>query len=90
MQKVCQENFSPFCPSNLCPPSNPDHNSPDYTIWGILENKTNATSHPNISLLNTAIEEEWNKKSEEFILKACKLFWGCVATIIEKNGGHIE
>ena len=43
----------------------------DYTIWGILENKTNATSHANIGLLKTAMEDEWNKMSEEFILKAC-------------------
>ena len=35
----------------------------DYARWGILENRTNATSHPNIGLLKTAIEEEWNKMS---------------------------
>ena len=44
----------------------------DYAIWGVLENKTNATSHPNIGSLKTATEEEWNKMSEELILKACK------------------
>ena len=52
-----------------------DHNSFDYAILGISENKINATSHPNIGSLKTAIEEEWNKKSEKFILKACKSFW---------------
>ena len=36
----------------------PDHCPLDYAIWGVLENKTNATSHPNIGLLKTAIEEE--------------------------------
>ena len=46
----------------------------DYIIWGILENKTNTTSHPNIGSLKTAIEEEWNKMSEEFILKGCQSF----------------
>ena len=51
-------------------------NSLDYAIWSILENKTNATSHPNIGLLKTAIKEEWNKMSEEFILKACDHFEG--------------
>ena len=40
--------------------------------------------------LKTAIEEEWNKMSEEFILKACKSFQWHVDTRIEKNGGHIE
>ena len=35
----------------------PDLNPLDYIIWGVLENKVNATSHPNIGSLKTAIEE---------------------------------
>ena len=68
----------------------PDLNPLDYTIWHVLENKTNVTSYPDIGLLKTAIEEEWNKMSEEFILMAYKLFQRHVDAIIEKNGGHIE
>ena len=53
----------------------------------------NATSHPNIGSLKNAIEEEWNKMSEKFILKACKSFRRGVDTIIDKkkkkNNGHI-
>ena len=56
---------------SLWPSLSPDLHPLDYTIWDVLENKTYATSHPNIGLLKTAIEEEWNKMSEEFILKAC-------------------
>ena len=62
----------------------PNHNPLDYTIWSVLENKTNATSHPNIGSLKTAIEKEWNKMSEEFILKACKSFQRHIDRIIEK------
>ena len=62
----------------------------DYAIWGILENKRNATCYSNIGLLKTPIEEKWNKIFEKFILKTCKLFQMCTGTIIEKNGGHIE
>ena len=61
----------------------PDHSSLDYAIWGVLENKTNATSHQNIGSLKTAIKDEWNKMFEEFILKASKLFWERVDTMIE-------
>ena len=57
---------------------------------GVLENKTNETSHLNIVLLKTAIEEELNKMSDELILKAWKSLRRHVDTIIEKNGGHIE
>ena len=59
---------------SLWPPSSSDLNPTDYAIWSILENKTNATSSPNISSLKITIEEEWNEMSEEFILKLCKSF----------------
>ena len=71
MPKPSQKKISEIIEVSLWPPSSPDLNPLDYTIWGILENKTNTTSHPNIGSLKTAIEEEWNKLSEEFILKTC-------------------
>ena len=43
-------------------------------MWHVLDNKTNATSQPNIGLLGTPIEDGWNKMFEEFILKACESF----------------
>ena len=46
-------------------------NSLDNVIWDVLEIKMNTISHPNIASLKTAIEEERNKTSEEFILKVC-------------------
>ena len=54
---------------SLWPPSSPDLNPLEYAIWGVLENK-NANSHSNIGSLKIAIQEEWNKIPEEFILKA--------------------
>ena len=57
---------------------------------GVLENKPNATLYSNIGSLKTAINEEWNEMSEEFILKAFKSFQKRVDRIIFKNGGHIE
>ena len=62
----------------------------DYTIWGVLENKINASSNANIGSLRNAIEEEWNKMSEEFIFKACKLFQRYADSIIERKWQHIE
>ena len=82
--EIKQKKLSKIIGVPLWPPSSPDHNLPDYTIWGVLENKTNETSHPNIGFLKTAIEEEWNKLSEELILKGRKSFWKCVDTIIEE------
>ena len=66
----------------------PDLNLLDYAIWGVLGNKTNAASHPNIGSLETAIEKEWNVwriyfKVMQIVLKA---WW----YNNWKNGGHIE
>ena len=55
-----------------------------FSYKGCLRKQTNATSYPNIYTLKTAILEEWNKISEEFILKICKSFERRVDTIIEK------
>ena len=59
---------------SLWPPTSPDLNPFDYVKWVVLENKTNATSHPNIGSLKNAIEDVWNKMSEEFIFKVCNSF----------------
>ena len=56
-----------------------------YAIWGVLKSKTGATSYPNIGSLKTAIEEKWNKMSEEFLLKVCKSFRKRVNAIIGKK-----
>ena len=63
----------------------------DYAIWSFFENKINANSHPNISSFKTAIEEEWNKMSEELhMLKACKSFRRHVDSISEKTGAILS
>ena len=46
--------------ASLWSSSSSELNLLEYTICGVLENKTNATSHPNIGSIKTAIEEEWN------------------------------
>ena len=65
--------------------SSSDYNPINYAIWGVLENKANATSHPNIRSLKTVIDDKWNEMFEEFSLKACKSFRRRVDKIIEKK-----
>ena len=57
---------------SLWPLSGLDINPFDYTMWEVLENKANGSFHPNIGSLKTAIEEVWNKMSEEFIFISYK------------------
>ena len=40
---------------NIFSLSSPDFSPFEYAVWGILENKTNATPHPNNGSLKTTI-----------------------------------
>ena len=64
--------------------SSPDLNSAWLRFSGYFRKQNKWHSHPNIGLLKTIIEEEWNKWSDEFILKASKLFRKRVDRIIKK------
>ena len=50
-------------------------------LYGTFLETKKATHHPKIGSLKTAIEEEWNKMSEESIFKAFKSFRRPVDTI---------
>ena len=71
--KQSKRKISEIIRVSLWPTSRPDFNPLDYAIWDVFENKTNTTSRANIGSLKTAIEEEWNKLSEEVILKGIKI-----------------
>ena len=70
---------------SLWPPSSPDLSPPLITLYGRFRKRNKSTSHLNIGSLKTAIEEEWDKMSGEFILKTCKSFQRHVDRIIEKK-----
>ena len=74
--KPSQKKISKIIGVSLWLPTSADLNTLDYTPWDVLENKTNASSRLNMGSLKSAIEEEWNKMPEEFILTASKSFQG--------------
>ena len=43
------------------PPSSPDLNPLDFSLWSILESNTCAKSHKNIESLKKSLTEEWAK-----------------------------
>ena len=79
--KIISEIFGISLWSTSCP----DLKLLDFAIWGVLENKTNATSNLNIGSLKTVIEKRWNQMSEEFILKPYNLYRRHDDTMIKKK-----
>ncbi len=90
MHKFCKAKFADFWPVDFWPSSSRDLNSLDYTMWGVLEQTTNKTSHSNISSFKAAIEEEWGKMTKDFVVKSCAAFWCRVEAVIECKGSDIE
>ena len=56
--KIKPKKFSEINGVSLWPPSSPVLNPHDQAISGVLESKTNETSHPYIALLKITIEEK--------------------------------
>ena len=76
------QKFSKIIGASLLPPSSPDLNPFDYTIWYFLENKTKETSYPNVVRLGLLLRRNGIKFLKD-------LFGRHADTIIEKNSSHI-
>ena len=66
--KAHKKNLRTVIEQDLNPNLNPFENA----IWGVLENKTNAASYPNIGLLKTAID--WLVGWILWYIHLCRLF----------------
>ena len=89
-QDWCRRKLADFWPKELWPPNSPDLNPLDYGIWGYMERKACATSHPNKESLRAAICREWDDMPESYVANTCKSFRGRVEAVIAASGGHIE
>ena len=69
-QKWCRENLPDFISRDEWPPSSPDLNPLDYSIWGILEARVNSTRHANIESLKSKLIEEWDNLSMDLVRTA--------------------
>ena len=56
------------------PPSSPDLNPLDFSIWAQLEREACPTTHPNINSLKDAITSAWEDMIKEYLVKTCKAF----------------
>ena len=61
VQKFCQNNMANFWSKDFWPPSSPDLNHLDFSWWGAIEKKTNATFYANVDLLKAAFSREFGR-----------------------------
>jgi DNA-binding Lrp family transcriptional regulator len=89
-QKWLADNVAQFWDKSMWPPSSPDLNPLDYSVWSVLESKACATSHANLEDLKASIVKAWRGLSKAYIVKTCLAFRRRLETVIEMEGGLIE
>ena len=67
-----------------------DLNPLDYSVKSVLQDKVQATSHPNLESLKARIVPGWAGLEAAYIVKTCKGFRPRVEAVVAADGGYIE
>lgn len=89
-QAYLKDAFHEFWPSDFWPPSSPDLNPLDYSIWARMEAEACRTPHKNVAELKAAVDQAWANMDEMYIMKVCKKFRTRLEAVVDKNGGYID
>ena len=88
-QKWLDENLN-FWSKEMWPPSSPDLNPLDFSIWAKVQSDACKDSHPNKEALIKSVTKAWSNMSEDYIRKTCAKFRPRVEAVIECEGGYIN
>jgi transposase len=91
-QKFLRDEFgNRFWDKGTWPPSSPDLNPLDFSIWNELVRKACEKPHSNLQALKNSINRTWERDiDEEFIKKACGAFRKRVEEVIAKKGATLD
>jgi transposase len=79
-----------FWPKDVWPPSSPDLNPLDFSIWANVQAKVNVKQHPNTEALKASINKVWADMSGDEIRTICSRFRPRVEAVIAAEGGYID
>ena len=89
-QRLLGEEMSEFWGSEFWPPSAPELNPLDYSIWSYLQEKACNKTHSSVTALKRSILAAWDSMSDEYIRKVCSTFRRRVQAVVDADGGFIE
>jgi len=69
---LSQKEIQEFIPPQLWPPSSPDLNLVDYSVWGILQEKVYKTHITDLDELKHQLRTEWAKLDHVVIAAAIR------------------
>ena len=73
-QQYLEKHTAEHWPKMFWPPSSPDLNPLDYSVWSVIEAKACAKPHGSVEDLKTSIRTAWTSMSKEYVVKTCKAF----------------
>ena len=77
-------------PKDIWPSSSPDLNVCDYWLFGVIEGKSNVTSHPSVKSLKASIRRAFRNLDPEDVKRSCSRFRSRISQIFDAKGSHIE
>ncbi len=89
-QNWCRQNLPDFISTEEWPPSSPDLNPLDYSIWGILEARVNSTRHTSLESLKAKLQREWDALSIDTVRIAIDSWPKRLRAVVNARGGRFE
>ena len=89
-QQWCEDNCPGFITKDQWPPSPPDLNPMDYTMWSVLEKEACSKPHKKIDDLKRSLISAWQKIPDAVVRAAVRDFRRRLAAAVKAGGGHFE
>lgn len=89
-QTWCRENFVDFVSKDFWPPSSPDINPMDFSVWSILESDACSKTKTSLEGLKKDLRAAWRRISEETVRAICDSVEGRLRAVVKAKGFHIE
>ncbi len=87
-QQWCRDNLPEFISTDDWPPSSPDLNPLNYSIWGFLESRVNAKRHSSVESLKITLKKEWANLSMKYIRTTIDSWPDRLKDCIKNKGGR--
>lgn len=89
-QEWCRQNCPDFISAQDWPPSSPDLNPLDYCVWGVMEERVNATIHRSLKSFKAAIEKEWDRLPLIYVRAAIAAWRSRLRKVVKRKGLRFE
>ena len=76
-----------FWPKDYWPPSSPDCNPLDYSIWWHIESKACRRRHNSLISLKRAVNKAWRAMEKAYVVGACQAFRARLEKVVAAKGG---